>query len=120
MTRKILSSLSALALLVSFASTQALAAAEININSPTWLGSLKLEKKQLSKIKDAVSQALSSPIDAEQQCGNVSLDCVVRAAREWKVGDDTYREVVIHIHTVGHTSHAISQSGGKWPAIVAK
>lgn len=95
-------------------------AGSVNLKDGRWLGSLDLDKKQMTKIKSAVEKALNAPIDAEQQCGPVRLDCVVRAAREWKVGNDTYREIVINLHAVGHASGAIGQSGGKWPQIVAK
>ncbi|MDX1810977.1 MAG: hypothetical protein R3240_03460 [Gammaproteobacteria bacterium] len=95
------------------------AAATINLSSDEWLGELKLDKKQLTTIKSAVEKALNAPIDAEQQCGEVRLDCVVRAAREWTVDGDKYREIVIHIHTVGHASRAVGQDHGKWPAVAA-
>lgn len=101
-----------------FFSAQA-AAATVNLNSNEWLGALKLDKNQLSTIKSAFEKALNAPIDAEQQCGAVRLDCVVRAAREWKVDGDTYREMVIHIHTIGHASRAVGQEKGKWPAVAA-
>jgi len=81
------------------------------------LGSLKLDKKQLEAIKTAFEKALNAPIDAEEQCGEVRLDCVVRSAREWKVDGDTYREVVVNIHTVGHASRAVGQTNGKWPTV---
>lgn len=94
-------------------------AAKVNLNGSQWLGHLKLEKNQLSSIKKAFEKALSAPIDSEQQCGEVRSDCIVRAAREWKVEGDTYREIVINIHTIGHASRAVGQSKGKWPAIAA-
>ena len=103
-----------------FFMAQASAAATVNLNGPEWLGHLKLDKKQLAKIKTAFEKALNAPIDAEQQCGEVRLDCVVRAAREWKVDGETYREMVINIHTVGHASRAVGQVNGKWPKIVIK
>jgi hypothetical protein len=96
---------------------QAAATNSINLSSPQWLGNYNLDQAQLKEIKKAMEKALDAPIDAEQQCGKVRLDCVVRAAREWKVGSDKYREIVINIHTVGHTSHAVGKIGGKWPAI---
>lgn len=120
MARKFVFAFSALVILVLLSPAQVLAANEININSPTWLGPLKLSKSQLKDIRKAVGEALDSPIDAEHQCGKERLDCVVRAAREWEVGGDKYREIVIHLHTVGHSAHAIGQNKGKWPAIVAK
>ncbi len=98
---------------------QATAAAKVNLNSGEWLGHLKLEKSQLKAIQKAVKKALDAPVDAEQQCGEVRSDCVVRAAREWKVDGEIYREIVIDIHTVGHASRAIGQTKGKWPAIAA-
>lgn len=105
--------------IVSLFFTAQVSAATLNLNSGEWLGSLKLDKKQLSSIKNAFEKALSAPIDAEQQCGSVRSDCVVRAAREWKVDGDTYREMVIHIHTIGHASRAVGQNKGKWPAVAA-
>jgi len=113
------SKLSAVLLIIAstlFISGQSMAAS-VNLNSTNWLGHLKLDKKQLSSIKTAFEKALTSPIDAEQQCGAVRLDCVVRAAREWKVDGEVYREMVINIHTVGHASRAVGQNKGKWPKI---
>ena len=92
-------------------------AATVNLNGGSWLGHLKLDKKQLSSIKTAFEKALNSPVDAEQQCGQVRLDCVVRAAREWKVDGEVYREMVINLHTIGHASRAVGQDKGKWPKI---
>lgn len=106
--------------LVLLAGANAVFAAGVNLNSPQWLGNLKLSADQLKTIKGAVEKALKAPIDAEQQCGAERGDCVVRAARQWKVGSDTYREIVIAIHAVGHTSHAIGQAKGKWPSIQTK
>lgn len=94
-------------------------AASVNLNSAEWLGPLKLDKKQLSTIKKAFEKALNAPVDSEQQCGAVYQDCVVRAAREWNVDGEKYREMVIHIHTIGHASRAVGQKGGKWPAVAA-
>jgi len=94
-------------------------AAKVNLNGAQWLGHLKLDKTQLNSIKTAFEKALNAPIDAEQQCGEVRSDCIVRAAREWKVEGDTYREIVINIHTVGHASRAVGQSKGQWPAVAA-
>ena len=94
-------------------------AAKVNLNGPEWLGHLKLEKSQLESIKTAFEKALNAPIDAEQQCGEARSDCIVRAAREWKVEGDTYREIVINIHTIGHASRAVGQNNGKWPAVAA-
>lgn len=94
-----------------------MAANSVNLNSGDWLGHLKLEKNQLSSIKTAFEKALNSPIDAEQQCGAVRSDCIVRAAREWKVDGEVYREMVINIHTIGHASRAVGQEKGKWPSI---
>ncbi|HFE39513.1 MAG TPA: hypothetical protein ENK06_14050 [Gammaproteobacteria bacterium] len=102
-----------------FISGQAMAVQSVNLNGPQWLGHLKLDKKQLKAIKTAFEKALNSPIDAEQQCGKVRLDCVVRAAREWKVDGEIYREMVINLHTIGHASRAVGQSKGKWPKIVS-
>jgi hypothetical protein len=101
-------------------SGQVMAASTINLNSNEWLGQLKLDAKQLKAIKSAVEKALNAPIDAEQQCGKVRLDCVVRAAREWEYDGSKFREIVINIHTVGHASRAVEQKNGKWPAVAAK
>jgi len=103
-----------------FISSTSIAANKVNLNGPNWLGHLKLDKNQLSSIKTAFEKALTSSIDAEQQCGAVRLDCVVRAAREWKVDGDVYREIVVHIHTLGHASRAVGQKNGKWPKIATK
>ena len=100
--------------------SQGALAADIVLSSPQWLGSLKLDDKQLQSIKKAVESALEAPIDAAQECGEVRMDCEVRAAREWNVGDDLYREIVINLHATGHTSHAIGKVKGKWPAIKTK
>ena len=78
-----------------------------------------MKKINCHRLKKAFEKALSAPIDSEQQCGEVRSDCIVRAAREWKVEGDTYREIVINIHTIGHASRAVGQSKGKWPAIAA-
>lgn len=109
----------ACALMLGFTGT-ALAGPAVNLNSPQWLGNLKLSKSDLTSIRKAVVKALDAPIDVEMQCGENRGDCVVRTAREWQVGKDTYREVVINIHAVGHTSHAIGQASGKWPTIGIK
>lgn len=102
-----------------FLAGQSIAASKVKLNSAQWLGHLKLDNKQLKSIKTAFEKALNSPVDAEQQCGAVRLDCVVRAAREWKVDGETYREMVINIHEVGHASRAVGQNKGKWPAVAA-
>ncbi len=117
------SKLSAVVLIVAATfifSGQVVAAKSVNLNSSIWLGHLKLDKKQLGAIKTAFEKALTSPIDAEQQCGEVRIDCVVRAAREWKVDGEVYREMVINLHTIGHASRAVGQSKGKWPKVVSK
>lgn len=119
---KLKSKLSAVLLLSAaslFVSGQTMAAS-VNLNGGDWLGHLKLDKKQLSSIKSAFEKALKSPIDAEQQCGAVRLDCVVRAAREWKVDGEVYREMVINLHTIGHASRAVGQNKGKWPAVAIR
>jgi len=108
------------ALLGLFISSSMAMANVVNINSPVWLGNLKLDSTQLNNIKEAVEKALDAPIDAQQQCGKVRLDCVVRAAREWQVNGNRYREIVINIHTIGHASRPISQQKGAWPKIVAQ
>jgi hypothetical protein len=103
---------------LAFAS-QSFAANAVNLNSPEWLGQLKLDKNQLGKIKTAVEGALNAPVDAEQQCGEATQDCVVRTAREWTLDGVKYREIVIDVHRIGHASRAVSQEGGKWPAVAA-
>lgn len=100
-------------------SGQSMAASTIKLNSAEWLGHLNLDKKQLKDIQKAVEKALDAPVDAEQQCGKVRLDCVVRAAREWEYDGSKFREIVINIHTVGHASRAVEQVKGKWPAVAA-
>jgi len=100
-------------------SGQSMAASTIKLNSAEWLGHLELDKGQLKNIQKAVENALTAPVDAEQQCGKVRSDCVVRAAREWEYEGNKFREIVIHIHTKGHASRAIEQVKGKWPAVAA-
>lgn len=96
-------------------------AQSIKLNSPTILGSLNLSSTQLKSIKKAAEKAMGSSIDAEQQCGEVKGDCVVRAAREWKYQGSTFREIVVNIHTVGHASFTVEKAKGKkWPTIAAK
>ena len=102
---------------VSAASESNAAISTIHLNSTDWLGSLKLDKKQLEAIRTAVEKALTAPIDDGQQCGKVYLDCVARAAREWTVDGNKYREIVVNIHTVGHSSRAVGQTNGKWPTV---
>ena len=118
MIGKILGRCTIAALALFLASGTAMAGT-IKLNSSEWLGSLKLEKSQLTSIKKAVEEALNAPIDAEQQCGKIKSDCVVRAAREWEYNGDKYREIVIHLHTLGHSSRAVQQEKGKWPAVAA-
>lgn|GEM_PF-1114191 len=93
-------------------------AATININSPEWLGHLKLNKKQLMHIKKAVTKALHSPIDNEIECGEIRMDCVVRTAREWAYQGNRYREIVVNLHTIGHASRTVGQTSGRWPTII--
>ncbi len=93
-------------------------AATININTPEWLGNLKLDKKQLAEIKKQVAKSLDSPIDTELECGAVRGDCVVRPVREWTFKGNRYREIVIYLHTKGHASKTVGQTNGKWPAFV--
>ncbi len=98
--------------------THSIFAETINLNSPTILGELNLSSAQLNKIKDAVSQAMGGNIDEEFQCGEVKLDCVVRAARQWSYEGSTFREIVVNIHTVGHASFTVEKAKGKaWPTI---
>lgn len=108
------------ALIFCFFISASVGAATVNLNSPEWLGNLQLDKKQLDSIKSAFEKALTSAVDAEQQCGEAVQDCVVRAAREWLVDGDTYREMVIDIHTVGHASRAVGQTKGQWPDVAVK
>ncbi len=89
----------------------------INLRGKNWLGSLNLDTGQLESIKKAMEKALNAPIDSEQECGEVRMDCIVRAAREWTVDGDRYREMVIHIHTIGQASSVVAQVNGQWPAI---
>ena len=93
-------------------------AATVNINSPEWLGNLKLSKKQLMHIKKSVTKALHSPIDNEIECGEIRMDCVVRTAREWTYQGNRYREIVVNLHTVGHASKTVGQTRGRWPTII--
>ena len=92
----------------------------INLKGPEWLGNLNLSDAELNAVKIAVEKSLEAPIDAEQQCGENRMDCVVRSAREWTVDGERYREVVIDLHGRGHASHTVAQSGGQWPEIVSK
>ncbi|KPJ90180.1 MAG: hypothetical protein AMJ53_14620 [Gammaproteobacteria bacterium SG8_11] len=62
------------------------------LNSPTGLGDLNLSSTQLKSIKVAVEKAMSGGIDQEVQCGEVRLDCVVRAARQWNYEGSDFRE----------------------------
>ncbi len=89
----------------------------IKLSSSAWLGNLKLEDTRLKAIKKAMEKALDAPVDSEQQCGEVRGDCVVRAAREWRVEGDKFREVVVYLHTIGQASNVVGQIGGKWPDI---
>ncbi len=95
-------------------------AKSINLNSASWLGTLNLDKAQLKSIKKAVVKSFTAPIDAVQQCGKVRSDCVVRAAREWTYKGTTYREIVVHLHTIGHTSRTVAKEKGKWPSVAFK
>ncbi len=106
-------------LLFTFALLPAAAsAATVNINTPEWLGNLKLDKNQLTEIKKQITKALDSPIDTELECGEVRGDCVVRPVREWTYKGNRYREIVVYLHTKGHASKTIGQSKGRWPTIV--
>jgi hypothetical protein len=98
--------------------TQALLADTVVLNSSTVLGDLDLSSAQLKKIKAAVEKAINSTIDNEIQCGEVRLDCVVRAARQWSYEGSTFREIVVNIHTVGHASFTVEKpSGQPWTTI---
>jgi len=94
------------------------AAATINLKSPDWFGNFPQDRIDLKKIKKAVEQALTGPVDAEYQCGEVVLDCVARAVREWEYKGERYREIVVNVHTVGHVARTVHTSGGKWPKVV--
>jgi hypothetical protein len=90
----------------------------IVLNSPAVLGGLDLSGDQLKKIKTAVEKAMTTSIDNEIQCGEVRLDCVVRAARQWTYEGSTFREIVINIHTVGHASITVEKpTGQSWSTI---
>lgn len=113
-----------LGLLITFLFTlstgQALAST-VNLSSPQVLGKLKLNDSQLKAIKAAMIKAMKGPIDDSQQCGNVRLDCVVRAATEWKYQGETFREIVINLHAIGDASVTVSKSKkGSWPNIKIK
>jgi len=92
----------------------------INLSDPAVLGDLKLSSNQLKAIQKAVLKAQKSAIDAEHQCGEVRLDCVVRAAREWKYQGVTYREIVVNVHMVGHASLTVEKIKGKWTKVNIK
>lgn len=96
-------------------------AAAVNLTAPTILGGLDLSQEQLKSIKEAVEKAMSGNVDAEFQCGEVKLDCVARAARQWTYEGNTFREIVVNIHTVGHASFTVEKPKGQaWPTIVTK
>ena len=113
--RTIATALMAVALL--YAGT-AFAANTIKLKDPLWFGNFPQDKIDLKKIKKAVEQALTGPVDAEYQCGEVYLDCVARAVREWEYKGEKYREIVVNVHTVGHVARTVHTSGGKWPKVV--
>lgn len=115
----IMSACCCLALVVA-STSQAVAADTVKLNSSSWLGHLNLDTELVKSARKAVEKALDAPIDAEQQCGEVRGDCVVRAAREWTVEGDRFREVIIYIHMVGQASNVIGQVNGKWPSIKAQ
>ncbi len=93
-------------------------AGTINLKDPLWFGNFPQDKIDLEKIQKAVQQALTGPVDAEYQCGEVVLDCVARAVREWEYKGEKYREIVVNVHTVGHVSNTVRTQGGKWPKVV--
>ncbi len=103
---------------VFFCAGAASAAEVIKLKDPLWFGNFPQDKIDLKKIKKAVEQALTGPVDAEYQCGEVYLDCVARAVREWEYQGERYREIVVNVHTVGHVANAVRTSGGKWPQVV--
>ncbi len=96
------------------------AANTINLKSPDWFGNFPQDRIHLDKIKEAVQKALTGPVDAEYQCGEVVLDCVARAVREWEYKGEKYREIVVNVHTVGHVAKTVRTTGGKWPKVVVK
>lgn len=100
--------------------TVAASAEGINLKGPEWLGNLNLSDAELNAVKIAVQKSLEAPIDAEQQCGENRMDCVVRSAREWTADGERYREIVIDLHGRGHASHTVPQTGGQWPEIFSK
>ena len=106
-----------LTFILSFGVSQA---ATVNLNSPQVLGALKLNNSQLKAIKSAMQKAMKGSIDESQQCGQVRLDCVVRAASEWKYKGETFREIVINLHATGDASVTVSKVKGKWPKINIK
>ena len=112
--------IAALAALLLFAGAAHAAANVINLKDPLWFGSFPQDKIDLKKIKKAVQQALTGPVDAEYQCGEVVLDCVARAVREWEYKGEKYREIVVNVHTVGHVARTVHTKGGKWPKVVIK
>lgn len=96
-------------------------AQSINLSSPAILGNLKLPATELKSIQDAVVKAMSGNVDTEYQCGEIKLDCVTRAAREWTYEGNTFREIVVNIHTIGHASFTVEKPKGKgWPTIAIK
>ena len=108
-----------LLVLLTLSSSQVFAAS-VNLISPQVLGALKLNNSQLKSIKTAEQKAMKGPIDDSLQCGKVRLDCVVRAASEWKYKGEVFREIVINLHTIGDASVTVSKVKGKWPAIKIK
>jgi len=97
------------------------AASTIRLSAPNVLGTLNLEVKQLKKIQSAIQKSLKSDIiDAVVQCGEERMDCEVRTARTWKYKGDTFREVVINVHTVGNTSITMRKHKGKWTKVRIK
>lgn len=101
-------------------SAPVMAQESVHLNAANWLGNLKLDASLVGAAKKAVEKALDAPIDSEQQCGPVRGDCVVRAAREWTVDGDRFREIVIYVHQVGQASNVVAQNNGKWPSIMAE
>lgn len=109
-------------LLTSFATVPVLAAGDtISLNSPSVLGGLNLDAKQLQAIKTAIEKSLkNNTIDAVEQCGKNRMDCEVRTARTWSYKGDQYREVVVNIHATGNASLTLRNSNGQWTKISAK
>ena len=93
----------------------------IHLSAPNVLGTLELDAKQLQNVKDAIQKSLQTDIiDAVVQCGEERMDCEVRTAREWSYKGDSFREIVVNVHTVGNTMITLRNHNGKWTNIRVK